>query len=353
MSVNSGQADTDVAKEKQSPAPAKPVMAAWKKITIAGVSLAIIVGLSVGLGVGLTRNKGGSDDDSHNYSSNNGTNSNGTDVGLQITGRPFKWKPEVGDSWQIVLKNTVRRDVPFTPDVAVWDFDAFENDKATIDKLHGLGKKVICYFSAGTWEKGRPDGKDFPPEDLGGTLPEWRDERWARISSQKVRDIMKKRIAMAASKGCDAIDPDNVDGFQNAENNLGLTAQDSIDYMHFLHDEANKYNMSVGLKNAGDIIEDVLSVVDFSVNEQCAADQKNPECETFHKFIEAGKPVFHIEYPPDDDAQTYPDDRRKAICSRKGVNQGSDKFSTVFKRMNLDGWVQFCNGDIFETAMDK
>ncbi|KAJ3498294.1 hypothetical protein NLG97_g1236 [Lecanicillium saksenae] len=351
MSANNTQTEHDVAKEKQSPTPAKPTMATWKKMTIAGVSLALIVGLSVGLGVGLTRHKGDGDDDGHKNNSSGISGVNGTNVDLNITGRPSRWTPKVGDSWQIVLKNTIRSDAEFSPDVAVWDFDAYENNKETIDKLHSLGKKVICYFSAGTWEKGRGDSDDFPPEDLGGTLPEWKDERWARISSQKVRDIMKKRIAVAASKGCDAIDPDNVDGFQNAENNLGLTAQDSIDYMHFLHDEANKYNMSVGLKNAGDIIDDVMSVVDFSVNEQCAANQKDPECETFHKFIDAGKPVFHIEYPPDDDAKTYPDDRRKAICSRQGVNKGSDKFSTVFKRMNLDGWVQFCNGDIFETAL--
>lgn len=121
--------------------------------------------------------------------------------------------------------------------------------------------------------------------------------------------------------------------------------------MQFLHDEASKYNMSVGLKNAADIIDDVMHLVDFSVNEQCAADAKNPECETFHKFIDAGKPVFHIEYPPDDEAKTYPDDLRKEICDRKGRGKGSDNFSTVFKRMNLDGWVQFCDGDIFETAL--
>lgn len=210
MSDSNSHIENDVAKEKQSPAPAKQTMATWKKMTIAGVSLAVIVGLSVGLGVGLTRHKGGHDNDSH--SSTSASNSTNLDL-VNVTGRSSKWTPKIGDSWQIVLKNTIRRDVDFTPNVAVWDFDVFENDKETIDRLHNLGKKVVCYFSAGTWEKGRPDGKDFPPEDLGGTLPEWKDERWARIGSTKVRDIMKKRIAMAANKGCDAIDPDNVDGF--------------------------------------------------------------------------------------------------------------------------------------------
>lgn len=196
--------DSDVAKEKQALASSKQPVAIWKKVTIAGVSLAVIVGLSVGLGVGLTSSKRGSND----------SNSNKTNIELRnVPSRASKWTPKVGDSWQIVLQNTIRNDVDFTPNVSIWDFDVFENDKETIDELHNRGKKVICYFSAGTWEKGRTDADQFPEEDLGGTLPEWQDERWARISSPKVRDIMKQRIALAASKGCDAIDPDNVDGF--------------------------------------------------------------------------------------------------------------------------------------------
>ncbi len=203
---NSHAEDSDVAKEKQPLAPSKQPVAVWKKIAIAGISLAVIIGLSVGLGVGLTRSKRGSNDSR--------SNSNKTNIELRnVSGRASKWTPKVGDSWQIVLKNTIRNDVDFTPDVSIWDFDVFENDKETINELHNRGKRVICYFSAGTWEKGRPDADEFPEEDLGGTLPEWQDERWARISSPKVRDIMKQRIALAASKGCDAIDPDNVDGF--------------------------------------------------------------------------------------------------------------------------------------------
>lgn len=199
----------DVVKEKSSSVRARQSMASWKKVILAGVSLAVIIGLSVGLGVGLTRNHKGSGE-------NSSDNGSATPLELRnVSGRPSKWTPKVGDSWQIVLRNTISRD-QFTPDVSVWDFDLYENDKETIDKLHGLGKKVICYFSAGTWEKGREDASQFPQEDLGGTLPEWPDERWARLSSKKVRDIMTRRIATAADKGCDAIDPDNVDGFVSA-----------------------------------------------------------------------------------------------------------------------------------------
>lgn len=214
MSTQEPRLEAGDAVEKAAPAPAKQPMPTWKKITIAGVSLAVIIGLSVGLGVGLTRHKGGDDNSDADGGSSSSSHHNNTVPDLHnISARPSKWTPKVGDSWQIILHNTVRDDVDFTPDVEAWDFDLFENDRETIDRLHGLGKKVICYFSAGTWEKGREDADEFPEEDLGGTLPEWTDERWARIGSEKVRGIMTRRIQIAASKGCDAIDPDNVDGF--------------------------------------------------------------------------------------------------------------------------------------------
>lgn len=43
------------------------------------------------------------------------------------------------------------------------------------------GKKVVCYFSAGTYEDWRPDKGQFPPDALGNEDPIWRGERWVDI----------------------------------------------------------------------------------------------------------------------------------------------------------------------------
>jgi hypothetical protein len=126
------------------------------------------------------------------------------------------WVPAVGTTWQIVINKPLSIDPKkpvLTPDVAVYDIDLFDNSAQTIDTLHKLGKKVICYFSAGTWEKWRPDAKQFAKADLGRDMDGWADEKWLDLNSDNVRAIMAKRIKMAADKGCDAIDPDNVDGF--------------------------------------------------------------------------------------------------------------------------------------------
>ena len=105
--------------------------------------------------------------------------------------------------------------------------------------------------------------------------------------------------------------------------------------------------MSTGLKNAGDIIPSVLSLVAFSVNEQCV---QYSECETFAPFIQAGKPVFNIEYPPGAPGNVS-SGQVQQICSRTGQSQGAGNFSTVIKTLELDGWVEYCNGDTYNTTL--
>ncbi|KAM0457699.1 hypothetical protein ACHAPV_006594 [Trichoderma viride] len=317
----------------------------WKVLAIAGAFLFVpAVGLGVGLGVGLTH-RGGHADSSDSSSSSSSNNPNSLPSGSNQTST---WQPSVNATWQIVLQGAIKLDNKTTtpdPDVSIFDLDLFTNDAATFKTLQNDGKKVICYFSAGSYENFRPDKDRFQPSDLGKTLDGWPNEKWLKLSSPNVRSIMSDRIKLAASKGCDAIDPDNVDGYQN-DNGLNLTQQDSIDFLKFLQGVASSYNMSIGLKNAGDIIPQVIDFINFSVNEQCA---EYSECDTFQPFIKAGKPVFHIEYPsgaPNIDAS-----RAAALCSDSGIGAGSTKFSTVLKNMDLDGFVQYCDGKQYTTPL--
>ncbi|KAF4453109.1 endo alpha-14 polygalactosaminidase precursor [Fusarium albosuccineum] len=312
----------------------------WKKLSIVGVALVVIIALAVGLGVGLTRGKGG-DDNSDSDSSNSTLNARGK-----------RWQPKVGEPWQIVLLKPIKLNDDgnaddLKPDVGIWDLDLYDNDAETFEALRAAGKRVICYFSAGSWEDWRDDKDQFKKADLGKTLDGWPDEKWLNLRSQNVRNIMKKRIKLAAEKGCDAIDPDNVDGYQN-DNGLDLTEADAISYIKFLSTEAAKYNMSTGLKNAGGIISSVLSYVAFSVNEQC---MQYSECETFAAFIKANKPVFNIEYPKG--APKVKEADRATICSHKGKAKGTEGFSTVIKKMNLDGWVMYCPNNRYQTELES
>jgi len=77
-------------------------------------------------------------------------------------------------------------------------------------------------------------------------MEDWEGEWWLNTKSANVRAIMKTRIALAKSKGCDAIDPDNVDAYNNV-NGLGLTKNDAIDYLKFLATEAHAAGMAIGV----------------------------------------------------------------------------------------------------------
>lgn len=117
--------------------------------------------------------------------------------------------------------------------------------------------------------------------------------------------------------------------------------------MGFLANVSSSHNISIGLKNAGEVLTNLTSVVQFSVNEQCV---EYKECESFAPMVEAGKPVFHIEYPrgaPGDIAAKT----AAGSCSRSGSGKGSDNFSSLLKGMDLDGWVEFCDRSTANTTM--
>jgi hypothetical protein len=124
------------------------------------------------------------------------------------------WQPAVGTKWQIVISQPVDTSVSVAPsDADVWDIDLFYATAEDVSAIKSQGKKVICYFSAGSAENWRPDYSSFQQSDIGSGLEGWEGENWLNIRSSSVLDVMKSRIQMAADKGCDAIDPDNMGMF--------------------------------------------------------------------------------------------------------------------------------------------
>lgn len=119
--------------------------------------------------------------------------------------------------------------------------------------------------------------------------------------------------------------------------------------MTFLASHARIHGLSIGLKNAGQILANLTSVVQFSVNEQCV--QYN-ECTTFAPMVQAGKPVFHIEYPEEAPAKINVA-ITTSLCSSTGAGAGSWGFSTVLKDMDLDGFVEYCDRTTSTTPVTK
>jgi hypothetical protein len=94
-------------------------------------------------------------------------------------------------------------------DAEVFDLDLFDTPVSTIERLHDEGKRIICYFSAGGSESWRTDDRQIKAKDRGERMKKWPQERWLNIRSPDVVAVMKKRIDLAAQKGCDGMDADN------------------------------------------------------------------------------------------------------------------------------------------------
>jgi hypothetical protein len=200
------------------------------------------------------------------------------------------WKPTPGTSWQIQLIGAV--DTSFN--AQVYFIDLFDVDQSTISQLKQQGRKVVCYFSAGSWEPWRPDASAFPEAVKGNQLVGW-NEKWLDIRNLTVLGpIMAARMDLAVSKGCNGIDPDNVDGYET-DNNSGfpLTPQDQLAYNRWIAQQAHMRGLAVGLKNDLEQIPQLINYFDWALNEECFEEN---ECEKLVPFINANKPVFGIEY---------------------------------------------------------
>lgn len=209
-------------------------------------------------------------------------------------------------------------------DVFVYNVDMEDTTTTYIDQIHKNGGRVVCYFSAGTFEKWRSDAYAFPRAVKGNKLSDWDGEKWLDVRNPIVRTIMTKRIQTANQKHCDAVDPDNVDGYQNPTG-FRLSYNDQLNYNMFLMETAHTYNMSVSLKNNIKQIKDLHLLADFAVNEQCV--QYN-ECNLLKPFALLNKTIFHIEYTGS----------MSKICWQSS----NYKLSTVITDIKLNGVSTYC-----------
>ncbi|QDS69095.1 hypothetical protein FKW77_010172 [Venturia effusa] len=310
------------------------------------------------------------------------------------------WQPTVGAKWQIILDGVPDTKGPMEPrDATVWDIDAWDAKASDICEAKKKGKKVICYFSAGTSENWRPDYRLIAPYNIGKVCADlevkpgqscknfWKGEMWIDIRNPVTWEVMKGRVKMAADKGCDGIDPDNMGMLSNSLStpvsfsaddprlmlttivyldiydnqvlstnatygpigrNVKFSENDSVKYLKFMADEAAKYGMSIGLKNSLSIIPKVKTFVQFAVNEECA---KIKECNGYNEFLNVRKPIFHIEYSKSlgtnagTTRTTYKDPAAATKLYCNPLRESVSRFSTIIKAgQTLGNQYLYCDG---------
>jgi len=204
------------------------------------------------------------------------------------------WHPALHTSWNWVLSK-----VPTAPyrNVQMYDVDGFNATASDVAAMHNAGMRVVCYISAGTYEDWRPDASKFPAAILGSGVSGWPGEKWLDVRDVKktnsaLASIMNARLDMCRTKGFDAVEFDNVDGYSNSTG-FPLTSSDQTYYNVFLANGARSRGMSAVLKNDLDQVQQLLPYFDMALNEQC---NQYKECGTLAPFVAAGKPVFNAEY---------------------------------------------------------
>lgn len=238
------------------------------------------------------------------------------------------FRPTVGMSWQWQLLVNDEHPLNTGYAVEIYNLDLFNTSASTISALQASGHRVICYFSAGTYENYSEDRHQFASHDLGAVVAGWPQERWLDIRSPAVQSTMISRLDLAERKGCDAVEPDNVQGYLE-DTGFPLSAEDQLAYNRFIANEAHRRKLGVGLKNALEQVGELVAYFDFSINEQCF--QYN-ECQQLMPFIEAGKPVLNAEYP--EDQQQPAINARAAASLCEAANELG--FSTLILPVELD-----------------
>jgi endo-alpha-1,4-polygalactosaminidase (GH114 family) len=262
----------------------------------------------------------------HDAGGDAGTQHDGGDGGGGDAGKAI-WTPPPGTTWQIQFSGTLDTAV----DVEVYDIDLFDTAQAHIDALKTAGRKVICYFSAGSYEDWRPDKGSFKKADYGKALDNWPGEWWLDVRSQNVKDIMAARMDLAVQKRCDGVDPDNVDGYQN-DTGFPLTDADQEDYLVSLSAAAHDRGLSIGLKNCLGLVDKVVKRFEWQINEECMS---YSECDMLRPFIDNGRAVFHIEYV--NQASEGPA-KKSEVCGKSEIAG----FSTLIKTWDLSAWRLAC-----------
>ena len=257
-------------------------------------------------------------------SSSEGTDKEEASIAQPELGVSGRWQPELGVSWHWQLEGYDSLEI--NKDVDVFDIDLFEGSEggkeSIINTLKSNGKRVICYFSAGTREDWRPDANNFSDEAViaDGEMQDWPGEVWLDINNkvilnENIKPIMQARLDLAQAAGCDAVEPDNVDGYTNTEETKGIiTYDDQLDYNKWLANAAHSRGLSIGLKNDIDQLDELVNYFDFAVNEQCYA--YGNECIHYEdNFLKNKKAVFVQEYYEDgSEGETSKEEFKSNAC---------------------------------------
>jgi len=236
-------------------------------------------------------------------------------------GNWLRLDPEATWNWQLLGQINLEPQA----DVYVVDLFTLVYDDS-INALQDMDRKVICNFSAATYESYRPDAELYEPLLLGNAHVSFPNERWLDITDPLLTRLVVNRMNMAVAVGCDGIELDNVDGWIN-DTGFAYGRAEQVRFNKVLANEAHKRGLAVALKNNVELVGELADYFDLTINQSCF---EFGECEGYRAMIAQGKPVLNAEY-----TQLHIDDpaQRELLCA----TSRSYRFQTIFLPKKVDG----------------
>lgn len=184
---------------------------------------------------------------------------------------------------------------------------------AAVEAIHARGRRAVCYVSAGTAERFRPDYRKYVRFDrrhagklIGKPFSRvFPNEYWLNIKNGRgQRDFILRRVEARTRKcgraGFDGVEYDVVDAYAQSRKVTGwrIRPRAQLVFNRALAGIAHRNGLSVALKNDLGQLERLQAHFDYAINEQCFSYH---ECTTgrgqgYGAFTRTGKAVFQVEY---------------------------------------------------------
>jgi hypothetical protein len=188
--------------------------------------------------------------------------------------RPMRW------DWQIGRVTPLRRAGVHAVDI--YDVDGFLTTAAQVSAIHQSWPaatlphpKMICYLDL-AWEDYRPDGSPaprgaFPPAALGNIYFGFPQERWVDFRQlDALKPMIDARLAMCAKKGFDAVELDDIDGFDPpSKTGFHLTPGDAQNLLAYAFNRMHRLGMTGLWKNSPLLTWWSRGYADGAIVEEC------------------------------------------------------------------------------------
>jgi hypothetical protein len=166
--------------------------------------------------------------------------------------------------------------------VDIYDIDGFLSTAAEVRAIHRTWQaatlahpKTICYLDL-AWEDYRPDASPaprgvFPAATLGNIYFGFPQERWVDFRQlDALKPMIDARLAMCARKGFDAVELDDIDGFDPpATTGFHLTPGDAQNLLAYAFNQMHRLGMTGLWKNSPYLTWWSRRYADGAIVEEC------------------------------------------------------------------------------------